>query len=145
MMPWGSNLGWTRGLFCLWILTRSSRMWTSVFVFRSLVLCQCVHMYNMEIGVMNLVQCLKCHKFGYKQTCCSLDITYLKCGVKDHSDAICQRPVCDMNYTALISLDCTYFCRRVQFTECKLKRASHSWRLKGSIPTPVKIQECYMC
>ena len=99
----------------------------------------------MELSVRNLVQCFKCQKFGYKQTYCSLDITYLKCGVKDHSDAICQRPVCDMNYTALISLDCTYFCRRVQFTECKLKRASHSWRLKGSIPTPVKIQECYMC
>jgi len=94
--------------------------------------------YNMELGVTNLMQCFKCQKFGYKQTCCSLDVTYLKCGVKDHSDAICQRPVCDMNYATLISLDCSFFCRRVQFTIPKLKRACYSWRLKGNVPTLVK-------
>ena len=85
--------------------------------------------YNMELGVTNLVQCFKCQKFGYRQTC-SLGVMYVKCGVKDHSDAICQRPMCDMNYTTLISLVCPSFCRRVQFTKSKLKRASHSWRLK---------------
>jgi len=82
-------------------------MWTNIFVFKSLVLYQCVH--KIQHGTRNLVQCFKCQKFEYKQTCCSLDITYLKCGVKDHSDAICQRPVCDMNCTALISVDCPYF------------------------------------
>ena len=101
--------------------------------------------YNIELGVMNLVQRFKYEKFGYKQTCCSLDVTYLKCGVKDHSDAICQRHMCDMNYTTLISRDCPSFCRRVQFTKSKLKRACYSWRIKGSIPTPVKAQECFMC
>jgi hypothetical protein len=101
--------------------------------------------YDMELGVTDLVQCFKCQNFGYNQSCCSLDVMYLKCGVKDYSDAICQRPMCDMNYTTLISLDCPAFCRRVQFTKSKLKRASYSWRLKRNIPTPVKVQECYMC
>ena len=98
-----------------------------------------------QLSVMNLVQCFKWQKSGYKQTCCSLDVTYLKCGVKDRSDAICQRPMHYMNYTTLISLDCPSFCRRVQFTKSKLKRACFSWRLKGSIPSLVKVQECYMC
>ena len=99
----------------------------------------------MGLGVMNLVQCFKCQKFGYKETCCSLDVMYLKCGVKDHGDVICQSPMCNMNYSALIQLDCPTFCRGVQFTKSKLKMACYSWRLKGRIPTPVKVQERYMC
>ena len=92
----------------------------------------------MELGAMNLVQCFKCQKFGYKQTCCSLDVTNLNC-VKERSDAICQRPVCNMNYTTLISVDCPSFCRGVQFTKSKLKRTCYSWRLKRSIATPVNL------
>jgi len=82
--------------------------------------------YNVELGVTNLVQCFKFQKFGYKQTCCSLDVMYLKYGVKDHSDAVFQRPMCNVNYTTL-------------------KMACYSWRLKGGIPTPYKVQEYYMC
>jgi hypothetical protein len=94
--------------------------------------------YNMELGVTNLVQCFICQKFGYKQTCCCLDVTYMKCGVKDHGDAICQSPMCNMNYSTLISLDWPSFCRGVQFTKSKLKSACYSWRLKGLFQLQLK-------
>jgi len=64
-------------------------MWTNIFEFKSLVT---VYTRYVELSVMNLVHCFKCQKFGYKQTSCRLDVKYLKCGGKAHSDAIFQRP-----------------------------------------------------